>query len=47
MLLRDGNVLTSGPLDDALTAESLSECFGLPVVLERRPSGRFSAWARR
>ena len=46
VLLRAGNVLTTGPLDDVLTAESLSECFGLALDLERRPSGRFSAWAR-
>lgn len=43
-LLRDGQVLTSGPLDDALTADSLSECFGLRLQLERRADGRFSAW---
>lgn len=46
MLMRDGGVLASGPLDDTLTAEALSECFGLALVVERRRSGRFSAWAR-
>lgn len=46
MLLRDGGVLAAGPLDDVLSAPALSECFGLALELERRPSGRFSAWAR-
>lgn len=46
LLLRDGRVLAAGPLDDTLTSDSLSECFGLPLSLERRPSGRYSAWSR-
>ena len=47
LLLRDGRVLAAGPLDETLTTESLSECFAMPLVLERRPDGRLSAWARR
>jgi iron complex transport system ATP-binding protein len=47
LLLRDGRAVTQGVLDDALTADSLSECFGLALSLERRPDGRFTAWARR
>ena len=35
LLLKEGRVLTAGPIDDELNAESLSECFGLPVLLER------------
>ncbi len=46
LLLAGGNELASGPIDSTLTAESLSECFGLPLDLDRRASGRFSAWAR-
>ncbi len=46
MLLVGGNVLTAGPLESTLSAEALSECFGLALELERRASGRFSAWAR-
>jgi len=46
LLMRDGGVLASGPLDDTLTGDALSECFGLALVVERRRSGRFSAWAR-
>jgi iron complex transport system ATP-binding protein len=45
LLLREGHVVTSGPIDEALTAASLSECFGLALRLERRPNGRLSAWA--
>lgn len=46
LLLKGGEALVAGPIDDVLTAETLSECFGLPLMLERRPNGRFSAWAR-
>jgi len=47
LLLRDGRAVTQGPLDAALTAEALSECFDMDLALERRPDGRLSAWARR
>jgi iron complex transport system ATP-binding protein len=46
MLLRDGKVIGQGPIDDVLTDDSLSTCFGMPLVIERRPNGRLSAWAR-
>ena len=46
-MLRDGAVLASGPIDDTMTADSLSECFGLRLQVERRADGRFSAWAPR
>ena len=42
LALRDGRVLAQGPVDDVLTAELLSDTFGLPLVLERR-DGRFFA----
>ncbi|MDO8391745.1 MAG: ATP-binding cassette domain-containing protein [Actinomycetota bacterium] len=45
LMLRDGEVVARGPIDTALRAAALSECFGLPLHLERRPDGRFSAWA--
>jgi iron complex transport system ATP-binding protein len=45
MLLRDGRTLAQGPLAEVLTEEHLSECFGVPLHLERRGDGRFSAWA--
>jgi iron complex transport system ATP-binding protein len=47
MLMRDGSILRAGPIGDVLDADGLSETFGLALTLERRPSGRFSAWARR
>jgi iron complex transport system ATP-binding protein len=47
LLLRDGRSVTQGPIDEALTARSLSDCFAMDLALERRPDGRLSAWARR
>lgn len=46
-LLRGGLVLDAGPIDTTLTGSSLSECFGLPLELERRADGRYGAWAPR
>ena len=43
-LLRDGSMMLQGPIDDVLTSETLSDCFSTPLHLERRRSGRFSAW---
>jgi iron complex transport system ATP-binding protein len=45
LLLREGRVLTAGPIDDALTATTLSDCFGVKLALDRRADGRFTAWA--
>ncbi len=45
LLLRAGAVVAAGPVDEALTAETLSEAFGLPLVLERT-AGRWSARRR-
>jgi len=44
LMIRDGAVLASGPLDEVLTDHNLSECFGLKLSLERR-RGRWLAWA--
>jgi iron complex transport system ATP-binding protein len=46
LLLRAGDVVAAGPLDDVLTGEALSETFGLPLELERT-SERFAARAVR
>ncbi len=35
LLIRDGRIVAAGPLDEALTDSTLSECFGLPLRLER------------
>jgi iron complex transport system ATP-binding protein len=47
LMLRDGKVVVSGPIDRTLTSANLSECFGVPLTLERRDDGRFSAWSPR
>ena len=44
LLLRAGQVLAAGPLDETLTAATLSACFETAVTLERR-NGRFIALA--
>ncbi len=46
LMLRSGRAIAQGPLDEVLTAAHLSECFGMPLSLDRRPDGRFSAWSR-
>ncbi len=46
LLLREGRVVAQGPLELALTADTLSETFGLPLVLERH-GHRWSARAAR
>ncbi|MGQ0617741.1 MAG: ABC transporter ATP-binding protein [Acidimicrobiia bacterium] len=43
LLLRHGRALAAGPLDEVLTAASLSDCFAVDITLERR-AGRWFAW---
>jgi iron complex transport system ATP-binding protein len=45
LMLRDGRVMASGPIGRVLTSESLSNCFAMPLTLERRGDGRLSAWS--
>jgi iron complex transport system ATP-binding protein len=45
LLLKRGQVVAAGPLDQALTAETLTAAFDLPLSLTR-DSGRFAARAR-
>src|SRR4029450_10790238 len=40
LLLRDGGVVAQGPLGSVLTAEALSDTFGLALALDRR-GGRY------
>jgi iron complex transport system ATP-binding protein len=47
LMLRDGKVVVSGPIERTLTSENLSECFAMPLTLERRDGGRFNAWSPR
>jgi len=35
LLLRDGQALAAGPIEELLTAENLSECFGLELTLNK------------
>ncbi len=44
LLLRDGQVTAAGPIDDVLTSDALSDCFGIAVALERR-GNRWSAFS--
>jgi iron complex transport system ATP-binding protein len=47
LMLRDGQVVASGPIGRVLTSVNLSVCFGVPLTLDRRDDGRFSAWSPR
>ena len=44
MLLRDGEVTASGPVEQTLTSQEISDCFDHPVAV-RRHEGRWSATA--
>jgi iron complex transport system ATP-binding protein len=44
LLLRGGEVVAAGPIDETLTSDALSACFDLPLRLEHR-DGRWAAWA--
>jgi iron complex transport system ATP-binding protein len=46
MLMRDGEVVAAGPLDEVLTSGNLSETFGLPLDVSAN-AGRYTATARR
>lgn len=46
LLLREGRVVAAGLLDEVMTSEPLSETFGLPLTVERRGNGRFTAYRR-
>jgi iron complex transport system ATP-binding protein len=45
LLLREGRVVASGPVDEVLSDEPLSDCFGTPLRV-RRSDGRWSVSAR-
>lgn len=44
LLIREGRVVAAGPIADTLTAEALTETFGMPIVLTAE-GGRFAARA--
>jgi len=35
LLMKGGRIVAAGPLELTLTAENLSETFGLPLIVER------------
>ena len=47
LMLREGQVVASGPIGRVLTSANLSDCFGVQLTLDRRDDGRFSAWSPR
>ena len=44
-LMKDGKIISAGPLHETLTSESLSECFGTTLLLEQRANDRLTAYA--
>ena len=44
LLLRDGGVVAAGPIAETLTADALTEAFGMPIVLTQE-GGRYAARA--
>ena len=44
LLLRDGAVVAAGPIEQTLTADALTEAFGMPIVLTS-DGGRYAARA--
>lgn len=45
LMMRDGRAVSCGTIDDALNPAALTECFGLNLHLDRRPNGRYAAYA--
>jgi len=45
LLLREGSVVTAGPVDRVLRSAALSECFGLPLLVFQHHDGRYTARA--
>ena len=44
LLLAKGRILAAGPIEQTLTADALSSCFGIGLSLDRR-DGRWLAWS--
>ncbi|WP_336645652.1 ABC transporter ATP-binding protein [Microbacterium sp. USHLN186] len=44
MLLREGRIVAAGPIEQTLTADALTEAFGMPIVLSE-DGGRYAARA--
>lgn len=41
LLLRDGRVVASGPIEETIASGPVSECFAAPLAVERRDDERF------
>lgn len=46
LLLRNGEVVASGPIAETITAENLEKTYGMAFDLSSTPHGRFTAFAR-
>ncbi|OLT17002.1 iron ABC transporter ATP-binding protein [Actinomadura sp. CNU-125] len=46
LLLRRGEIVARGKVDEVFTAEHLSDCFGLPLAVERRDARWYARAAR-
>jgi iron complex transport system ATP-binding protein len=44
-LLRGGSLVAAGPIEEILTSDPMSACFGIAITVER-VGGRWSARAR-
>lgn len=47
LVMRDGHAIAQGPIESSLTAATLSEAFGVDLVVERRANGRLTSYAPR
>lgn len=47
LVMSDGRSLSQGPISGNLTSDSLTRAFGLGLIVERRPNGRFTSYAAR
>ncbi|GAA0279519.1 ABC transporter ATP-binding protein [Streptomyces polychromogenes] len=43
LMIRQGKVVTAGPIELELTSRNLSLCFGLPLIVERNEHDRWTA----
>ncbi|GAB3752326.1 ABC transporter ATP-binding protein [Yimella sp. RIT 621] len=47
LMLRGGRVVAAGPIESTLTAENLSDAFGVPLVLDRHEGPNGDRWSAR
>jgi iron complex transport system ATP-binding protein len=45
LLIRDGGIVAAGPIEETLSADALTEAFGMPITLSVE-DGRYTARAR-